>query len=451
MSKSQESVTAFIRAACVPRDAAHGSGTLDAAEAIRAAHPDVATASIHTAAILGDESGVRRFLARDPGAPAAKGGPHGWDALTHLCFSRYLRLDPARSAGFVGTARALLDAGASASTGWFEKDHEPRPVFESALYGAAGIARHTELTRLLLERGADPNDEETPYHSPETYDNGALRVLVECGRLSPDSLATMLIRKADWHDRDGMQYLLEKGADPNRMSRWGRTALHQAILRDNELATIEMLLDHGADPKIEFEGRSSVALAARRGRGGVLAALERRGVPVEPRGPDRLIAACARNDAAAVRAVAAAEPESLRALLDEGGRLLAAFSGAGNTEGVKRLLDLGVPAAALFEEGDGYFDVAPKSTALHVAAWRARPAVVKLLIERGADVGAKDGKGRTALSLAVRACVDSHWTELRSPESVEALLRAGARTSEIRVPSGYAEIDELLRRHGAKG
>src|SRR2546430_11016324 len=39
---------------------------------------------------------------------------------------------------------------------------------------------------------------------------------------------------------------------------------------------------------------------------------------------------------------------------------------------------------ALFEEGDGYWDVAKNSTALHVAAWRAHHATLKLLIERSA-------------------------------------------------------------------
>jgi hypothetical protein len=33
-------------------------------------------------------------------------------------------------------------------------------------------------------------------------------------------------------------------------------------------------------------------------------------------------------------------------------------------------------------EGDGYFEIAKDSTALHVAAWRARHGTVKLLIER---------------------------------------------------------------------
>jgi len=286
-------VTAFIDAACVPLDAGHATGTLDRADAILAAHPHVAAASIHTAAILGDDAAVRRFLAADAAAAPAKGGPRGWDALTHLCFSRYLRLDPNRSDGFVRAATALLDAGADANTGWHEPNHQPHPTWESAIYGAAGVARHAGLTRLLLDRGADPNDAETPYHAPEGYDLAALTALVESGKLTADSLATMLLRKADWHDHAGVQYLLEHGADPNRMTMWGYTALHQAVRRDNVLATIDLMLDHGADPTLadKHAGRSAAAMAARRGRGDVLASLERRGVVVELAGVDRLIAA----------------------------------------------------------------------------------------------------------------------------------------------------------------
>lgn len=60
---------------------------------------------------------------------------------------------------------------------------------------------------------------------------------------------------------------------------------------------------------------------------------------------------------------------------------------------------------------------------------------------------ARDGNGRTPLGLAVRACVDSFWAERRSPQSVEALLSAGASTRDIPFPSGYAEVDELLGSH----
>lgn len=449
MSDLLDPAAAFIQAACVPLDRAHVSGTLEEADAILAAHPTVAASSVHIAAILGDDVTVRRFLAQDPASATAKGGPRDWDALTHLCFSRYLRLDPARSTGFVHAAEALLDAGASANTGWWETHHQPQPEWESVLYGAAGIAHHAELTRLLLERGADPNDNEVPYHAPESYDNAALKALLETGKLTQESLSIMLVRKHDWHDVDGVRLLLEQGIDLNGPWRWN--PLHHALARDNALETIELLLDHGADPALPVHGRSAIALAARRGRGDVLELLERRGVPMHLRGVDRLIAACARNDEPAARAIAEREPQALAEVLSDGGRLLAKFAGTGNTSGVRLLLDLGVPVTAVYGEGDGYFDIAPRSTALHVAAWRAHPAVVQLLIDRGAPVDVPGGRGRTPLALAVRATVDSYWTGRRSPDSVRALLAAGASTAGVPYPSGYAEADELLEPHVRKG
>jgi hypothetical protein len=437
---------AFIEAACVPLEGGHASGTLERAEALRAAHPGIAGGDVHTAAILGDESAVRRFLERDPASATAKVGPRGWDALTYLCFSRYLRLDRARSEGFARAAEALLDAGASANTGWYETSHQPEPEWESVLYGAAGIAHHAELTRLLLERGADANDDEVTYHAPESYDNAAMEALVESGKLTGDSLATMLLRKADWHDTQGMRFLLERGADPNRMTRWYHTALHQALRRDNAIENIELLLDHGADPALEnrLDGRSAVAIAARRGRNDVLEAFERRRIPASLHGVERLLAACAGNETEIVCSIAEREPGLVNEVVAGGGRILAEFAGNGNTKGVQALLDLGVNVAAVLEEGDGYFRIAKNSTALHVAAWLARHDTVRLLVERGAPVDARDGDGRTPLALAVRACVDSYWTHRRSPESVQALLSAGASASGVPYPSGCAEIDELL-------
>jgi ankyrin repeat protein len=435
-------VTAFIEAAV-------WHGTLERAEAILAAHPEVASANIHAAAILGDDAAVRRFLALDPSNATARSGPYSGDALVYLCLSKYLRLDKTRTDGFLRAATALLDAGADPNTGfWTTGQH---PEFETALYGAAGVAHHPEMTRLLLERGADPNDGEVVYHTPETHDNAAMKVLVESGKLNDDSLATMLLRKADWHDYNGIKYLLEHGADPNGMTHWKFTALHQALRRDNDLQNIEVMLNHGADPTLpnQHDGQSAISMAARRGRGDLLALFERRGISIALHGVERLIAACARNDAANVHSMAEREPQLVREILAQGDKLLAEFAGTWNTNGVRHLLDLGVPITALYE-GDGYFDIAKDSTALHVAAWKAHPPTVKLLIERGAPVDATDGKGRTPLALAVKACVDSYWTEIRSPESVEALLRAGASVSGVAFPSGYAEVDELLRQYQSR-
>lgn len=187
-------------------------------------------------------------------------------------------------------------------------------------------------------------------------------------------------------------------------------------------------------------------MAARRGRGDVLRAFARRGAAIELQGLERLLAACALGDSGLVQTVAAEEPAAAHTLRTDGGQFLARFAGVGNTDGVRQLLDLGVPIDAPFVEGEGYFDVAPNSLAIHVAAWRANHSTLRLLIDRGSPIDRPDGKGRTPLALAVRACVDSYWTRRRTPESVKALLDAGASMKGVMFPSGYGVVDDLLRR-----
>ena len=93
--------TQFIEAACsLLPDIDRERST----ETIRNRYPEVTTSSIHAAAILADEATVCGFLARDPSSVHAKSGPLDCDALTYLCFSRYLRLDLRRSDAFVRTA-----------------------------------------------------------------------------------------------------------------------------------------------------------------------------------------------------------------------------------------------------------------------------------------------------------------------------------------------------------
>ena len=435
MSLPNDPRVAFIEAAI-------WHGPLEPAEAILAAHPGIAGSDLHTAAILGDDAAVRRFLERDPGCVTAKSPPYGGDALNYLCLSKYLRLDSARSDAFLRAATALLDAGADANTGFWHKDER-----ETALYGAAGVAHHPEMTRLLLARGADPNDEEVVYHSPETRDNRAMRLVVETGRVTPENLSLMLIRKHDWHDHEGAKYLLEQGVDPNLQRTRGWRPLHHALARDNALETIELLLDHGADPTLREDGLTVIALAARVGRGDVLDAFERRAIPIELHGVDRLIAACARGDADSVRAISTHEPKLVEEVRGLGGSLLGRFAATGNLSGVRQLLDLGVDVRTPWAEGDGYFGIPPNTLAIHVAAWCCCTDVVRLLIDRGSPVDLPNARGDTPLALAVRACVDSYWTEYCSPALIEALILAGASAHGVPYPSGHATVDAVLAAH----
>jgi hypothetical protein len=70
LSRHDDPLAAFIVAACVPLDRSHASGTRDRAELNLAEHPEVASSDIHTAAILGDDAAVRRFIERDAPYPS---------------------------------------------------------------------------------------------------------------------------------------------------------------------------------------------------------------------------------------------------------------------------------------------------------------------------------------------------------------------------------------------
>jgi ankyrin repeat protein len=396
----------MIVAACAPR-AAHSSGTLEDAEALLAAHPDVAVGNIYVAAVLGDAAGVRRMLGDDSGCSTARGGPYGWDALTYLCFSRYLRLRG--SDGFVDAAEALLDAGADPNTGFFDAEHQPEPTFESALYGAAGVAHHSGLTKLLLARGADPDlGGEVAYHAPEGFDNEAMKAVVESGRLADSGLTTMLHRKLDWTDLGGVRWLLVHGADPNAVSAWGDRALHHALARDNALSMLELLLDFGADPSLGAQragGRSAVAVAARAGRADALALYRRRGFAIDLDGDDAFFAALAHADRSETLAFMASEPGIVQRLELSQRGVVATLAGAGNTAAVALALELGFPLS---------------TGALPVAVWRERTDTVSLLLARGAPVTAE------VVSLAERALTEmSEWTPHHS-RAIRDLVRAAA-------------------------
>ena len=86
--------------------------------------------------------------------PSAPGGPRGWAPILYV--------DPLRASPRPSSPATLLARGADPNA-TFTNEYGPM----SAVYGAAGVRHDPELTRVLLEAGADPNDGESLYHAAE--------------------------------------------------------------------------------------------------------------------------------------------------------------------------------------------------------------------------------------------------------------------------------------------
>ncbi|HUR45096.1 MAG TPA: ankyrin repeat domain-containing protein [Candidatus Saccharimonadales bacterium] len=86
--------------------------------------------------------------------------------------------------------------------------------------------------------------------------------------------------------------------------------------------------------------------------------------------------------------------------------------------------------------------------AFHWAANRGNLDVVEVLIRNNASLEIQNAYGGTVLGCAVWSAV--HESKPRHVQIVEALLKAGAKVSAAEYPSGDDQIDEVLRRHGAK-
>ena len=213
-------------------------------------YPQVATANIHTAAILADEPPSAAILAHKTQQRHRTGGPYGWDTLTHLCFSRYLRLDPTRSDASSAQPETLLDAEASPTTGWYETIDHPNSArpFESP-----PLRRRRHRPKPRISPGSSSNAEPIPTTkrprttSPKATTTPSPRFCSKAANSTPTASqrcsSAKRLARTKRHPA-----ILAHGGDPNARTTGGTPPFHQSLRRDNGLEIILTLVNHGADP-----------------------------------------------------------------------------------------------------------------------------------------------------------------------------------------------------------
>src|SRR5262249_8922488 len=146
--------------------------------------PDLAAGSPYLACAVGDEAALRQATETDPAWVNRPGGPLHLTPLVAITHSSLLHVPEFRRP-LHRSAKYLLATGADPNqrigNRWppasLSKPDDDHPL--SALYGAAGKNHDAELTKVLLDAGADPNDGESLYHAVDSL--ACTRVLLENG------------------------------------------------------------------------------------------------------------------------------------------------------------------------------------------------------------------------------------------------------------------------------
>ena len=369
----------------------------------------------------------------------------------------------AARAGSVGAVRALLAHGADARARETTED-------QTALMWAAS-QRHSGVVAALLDAGANVHARSrvrpvVTAHSARTSSEGAV-VVVEEGGFTP------LLFAARSGDRASVELLLDAGADPNDVAPAGTSALVVAAHSGHgELAAL--LLDAGADPNADGAGYNALHAAILRGDETLVETLLAFGADPDARlvrgtryarqgklfaldmawtgaSPFFLAAKFGRGDIMRRLAESGADPHAgldggVTPLMAAAGMLTRGFGRAGKDR-LGREMDSAEMEVALTQDPDLRGVMASGIDA------------VKVAVESGADVNAASATGDTALHMAafhgfktvVRYLVSRgarmDATNLRGETPLDRALAARAPARLTRSLTDYSDTStaDLLR------
>jgi hypothetical protein len=335
-----------------------------------------------------------RLVEEGPGVAALSGRAdllEGWlsrdpTLSRSLAFDRQIPILSAAAAGIgeepetLACLRLLLSHGADPNVTHTEAPYGDSPL--APLYYAVGVAGCVSAARLLLEAGANPNDNESMYHAMEHDKPELTEVLVEFGAKWEGTNA--LARLLDYEAPDRLRRALDLGADPTMESPLGGV-VHWALKRGRSMTILKMLVERGAPlGRTSQMPLSACQFAAVLGRVDFVEWLEAQGKG-EALGPkEQFLAACAKGDT-----------EEAARLKEEHGfvpaefasherAMIATWAQTGQLEGVRTAAQMGWPLDAPGDWG---------GSAANQAAFNGDYRILRLLMELGASWTEQNGYG----------------------------------------------------------
>ncbi|MCP3917171.1 MAG: hypothetical protein GY711_16605 [bacterium] len=402
--------------------------------------------SVHAAAVLGDLELAESILESDAAAARTSMAP-GW---TPLMLATHSALPSARRGELV---RRLLANGADPLEGVADND-VPGGV-ATPLGGASGTLGDADLARALLEAGAPAQHGAALHLAVARCHWPVVDLLIARGAALDDPapgefpplhwmLDVCFVRKA-------VEELLARGADPNRAAgECGETALHIAVRR-GRLEILPALVE--AKANIEASTRAGLTAhrhALRRNFTDVAEELLRLGASDTVTPLDELAVLLHTGALDQARERLERAPELAVPKSPEEARIFPDLAAAGRVEAVALLLEHGADIGARGLDG---------GTALHQVAWFGQPDVARLLIERGAPLAVRGDQHDTSpLGWATHGSRFSGGAEERSEVYVaitEMLLEAGAplpgpddRHDRRQLAQATEPVAAVLARHG---
>ncbi len=360
-------------------------GHFSVAEQLMEDTPDIADGDFGLCLGLYRKSDVLEFLNT---SPALATQPLGNLAppMTVLARSKWIHHAPHLAGDMLDIAQALLANGADVDLGasiYDQSDHKLSP-----LYFAIGHANNMALGRWLLKNGANPNDDESLYHSTELGHHDGLRLLLAHGADPRGTNA--LLRAMDFHDTTAVRLLIEHGAKVDEFdgrhiggeAPWVVPALHQAARRMCKADMITLLLDNGADMNRRFEGVAPYGYARVFGHSQLAQILKDRGADTELSTVEQKLADVADGKPVSGKLDPDEIPDAYRNII----RMILHIPG--KLDHVRRLVAVGVEFDRPDSEG---------LTPVQIAGWEGLPEVMEYLLTLKPDLDHVNGYGGTLL------------------------------------------------------